>query len=137
MLLAGICFLAVEFTDYRQRGMIFVGYTWIAAFYAAFLLIATSMTFTSLRLGLSLGPLRKLGSIAFGVYLLHIPILGVAHELAFGSPPRISNAPECFVSALALVITIALSVASLKWLEAPFNKIGKRYSYDARIKVPA
>jgi peptidoglycan/LPS O-acetylase OafA/YrhL len=66
----------------------------------------------------SFSALRQLGTISFGIYLWHYPVLIILRSY-LGENGQVSdqNIPMFFL--LGLLITIAIAAASWRWLEAP------------------
>ena len=80
------------------------------------------------RHALALAPLRWLGRISYGVYLYHFPIfLWLTAERT-----QLSDWP---LFALRLGATLAVSLASFRWLEAPI-RTGRRLRGRSRLVVP-
>jgi len=78
---------------------------------------------------LSFPPLRALGLISYGVYLWHWPVYVVLTEdrVGFGGWPLL---------ALAIAVTLVISVASYRWLEQPIRH-GALRAPQLRVLVPA
>ena len=73
--------------------------------------------------------LRKLGEIAFGVYLLHLPIIGLAFGLVLNQSPRINTLGELAVVLFALWLTIVTAQTSWRFFEKPIVQFGHRFAY--------
>jgi peptidoglycan/LPS O-acetylase OafA/YrhL len=95
VLLIGTIGLAVKAPHYYERPMVFFGLTWIALFFASVLLIAITQMRGIVSAASTISPLRYLGKIAYGVYLFHIPVVGVLHGIFLNHPPAIDS-PEGF-----------------------------------------
>jgi peptidoglycan/LPS O-acetylase OafA/YrhL len=77
------------------------------------------------------GWLRHLGTLCYGLYLLHVPLLYLCHW-ALGPVtgyPRPSAAGGWAASAAALVLTVVLAKLSWEWFEKPFVRLGHRWKY--------
>ena len=114
---------------YETRGMVFFGGSSIAALYSSLLLIAVSYERSAIKYLLSNTHLRKLGEIAYGVYLLHLPIIGLAFGLVLNQSPRIKTLGELAVVLFALWLTIVTAQASWRFLEKPIVQFGHRFAY--------
>jgi peptidoglycan/LPS O-acetylase OafA/YrhL len=112
-----------------SRGMVFGGYTLLAALYAAVLLVSIDDT-GILRKLTTWTPLRKLGEIAFGVYLTHEITLGLAFIALRGKHPEIKTAADVFTVLAALVATIAFSKASWEFVERRLVSIGRSTPFE-------
>jgi peptidoglycan/LPS O-acetylase OafA/YrhL len=107
-----------------------IGYTWIGLMYAvgmAWVLTAPVQLFRRL---LQHPLLTGLGTIAYGIYLIHFPMLGLAHALVFHSMPRVSTVAEVGVTLGALAVTIVLAALSWKFFEKPLVNLGRRFKYE-------
>jgi peptidoglycan/LPS O-acetylase OafA/YrhL len=130
ILLLGVVYLTACAPTTYSFEMVFLGYTWMALLYACLLLISitarkgvviTIMTFT---------PLRKLGVIAYGVYLIHMAINILMHGLILGKePPTITSISDGFVTLVALLTTLLLASLSWHFLEKPIIGWGHSFSY--------
>lgn len=76
-------------------------------------------------------PLRQLGMLCFGVYLIHIPMLLICHA-AIGRGreyPMLMDGLSIAASCAALGLTLALASASWRWLEKPMIRRGHHWRY--------
>jgi len=71
-------------------------------------------------------PFVALGTISYGVYLLHIPVIGLTHALM----GRHSIVPDSWsgaaATAIGLVTTVLLARLSWRWFEKPLNDYAHR-----------
>lgn len=104
------------------------GFTWLVAFYA------TALGCVVLYQGCpGTGFLRsawlvRLGLISYGVYLVH----PISLHLVFGAMNRVPvlAAPRDFWPILtALVVTIAFTAATYRWMEEPLRAVARRARY--------
>jgi peptidoglycan/LPS O-acetylase OafA/YrhL len=107
-----------------------IGYTWVAVFYACLLCLVLAQPAGRLARSFCVRPLRWLGEISYGVYLIHIPVLGLCHALAFGQTPTITNRRELAVAMMALVISLVLAETSWRWFERPILHWGRLHKYN-------
>jgi peptidoglycan/LPS O-acetylase OafA/YrhL len=67
-------------------------------------------------------PVRWVGTVSYGMYLLHVSAITAAKRLL----PAAWSVTPC-VFALALVLTLAAAGASYRWFERPFLRLGDRF----------
>jgi peptidoglycan/LPS O-acetylase OafA/YrhL len=75
--------------------------------------------------------LMWLGTVSYGVFLIHQPMQGLLYGLLRGHPPRIADPSDAAVTALALACTFALAALSKRFFEEPFIRLGQRFRYSA------
>lgn len=74
--------------------------------------------------------LTWVGTVSYGIYLLHQPVAGVLHGLLRGQVPRIAGAADAVVTILALTCTLALAALSARYFEQPIVLAGQRTRYE-------
>jgi peptidoglycan/LPS O-acetylase OafA/YrhL len=120
----------VVFLTLRQRYLYGIGLTWIAAFYSSMLLITVV---NPREIGVFIFRsqlLRKLGTVAFAVYLFHQGINSLFHMAIFGAEPKIVGLPTLGVTILSLATVLLLSAMSWNLLEKPLIRHAhSRYQY--------
>ncbi len=67
-------------------------------------------------------PVRWVGTVSYGMYLLHVSAISAARHLL---PAAWSAAPWVF--ALAFALTLPVAGASHRWFERPFLRLGARF----------
>jgi len=127
LLFVGFVSLGYHYENFYTKGVIFLGFTEIALFYGAVLLISIHNRYV--KFFLSTYWLRQLGKVAFGVYLLHLPIAGLAHAVLLGQRPEVGNLTGASVTLLALFLTLLFAYLSWRFFELRFINIGKRFEY--------
>lgn len=111
-------------------GMILIGYTWLAFFYGAVLLYALLFSNGIGGAMLRFRPLRGLGLISYGVYLLHQPVSGLCHwMLAAQDEPVFRNAHQASITVFSLVLVLTLAFLSWRFFERPLLRRGHRHAY--------
>jgi peptidoglycan/LPS O-acetylase OafA/YrhL len=106
------------------------GYTWLALFYTAFLLLAITAAH-SLPARLARLPfLRQLGIITYAVYLFHQGINGLLHGLLLQQSPRLTNPSDFLVTLLALLVTLAAAYISWHFFEKLIVRWGHTFQYQ-------
>ena len=63
----------------------------------------------------AVAPLRWLGALSFSLYLWHWPVLVFTRHVVLGEP-------DVWQSLLAVVLSVLLAWASLRWVEAPLRR---------------
>lgn len=106
------------------------GYTSLAALYACLLLFVCARPSNFLSAVARWRVLRWLGSIAYGAYLFHQPIQGLAFALVRRSQPQIDNLSSFVLSLIALGLTLGLAHLSWNFFEARLVKFGHRVRYE-------
>ncbi|MGC2198376.1 MAG: acyltransferase [Terriglobales bacterium] len=132
---AGLLFLALMVCTIKGWGvmgrvMSTIGYTGLAVFYLALLLF----TITSngiLKRVFSWACLRWLGTIAYGLYLIHVPALDFVFHLFGRRVPTIARALDLVPLTIALGASLLLAYLSWTLFESRLVKIGHRFTYEA------
>jgi peptidoglycan/LPS O-acetylase OafA/YrhL len=135
VLLAGLCALIVfKQTDHLGFFMTTLGYSWLALFYLGLLLLALIQTSGWLGKILRNSWLKALGTISYGVYLIHKPVLGLVFGYFRIEWPLAEDLAGRLMVLSALAITLA--VASISWavFERPLLKIGHRIKYSNAVR---
>ena len=73
-----------------------------------------------------------IGTISYGVYLMHQPIAVILHATILGSAPDISTLPQCGVMFLATTFTIMLAWLSFRYFESPIIRFGHQWKYAGK-----
>ena len=131
VLLAGLpVFILFKQTDsVLSFWMSTVGFSWLALFYLGLLLLALLYSDGWLGRILRTSWLKALGTISYGVYLIHWGVLGLIFAIFRSRSPWAETPAERGLVLLALAFTIA--IASLSWtvFEKPLLKIGHSMKY--------
>ncbi len=73
--------------------------------------------------------LRWLGQLSFGIYLLHMPVLGLMHGLILGAKPDIASLTQIAVTLAAVVATVLLAWMINRTIEQPMIAYGRRWTF--------
>ena len=109
--------------------MVTWGFTAIALFYGVLLLLAVTRNDSLLSRALRLTPLRRLGGIAYGVYLLHVPVQSLLYAYIQNSLPRLRSAQDAAITLTALFLTLTLATLSWRFFERPLVQVSHRLTY--------
>ena len=117
----GVLGMALRHELVGSPGMILFGYTLIALLYTTVLVLAVTVRQDEMvgRL-LRSRPLRSTGVLAYGLYLIHLPVIGLT-SLVFGA--------QSVVGAVALVATFLLASISWRYFEEPLVRRGHHHQY--------
>jgi peptidoglycan/LPS O-acetylase OafA/YrhL len=111
-----------------------VGYTALAFFFGALLVLALDEGRSPLPRLLSARVLRFFGRYSYGLYVIHVPVIALA-LLGGITPNRLAGTRWEFAGllgylALMLAATILLALASWHLYEKPFLKLKSRFTYE-------
>jgi peptidoglycan/LPS O-acetylase OafA/YrhL len=108
-----------------------MGLSWMAFLYLGLLLLA--LIYSDSRLGSALRTswLKSLGTISYGVYLLHWPVLGLTFMIFKSKRPWAETLGERGLVLLALTLTIVIASFSWAVFEKPLLRIGHRVKYGS------
>ena len=128
-LLAGVLLIGYSQQPFASNFMSLFGYTWMAVFYVTVLIMGVVEPRGPVSWVCRWAALRKLGIIAYGVYLLHQPMSGLCHGLLDGGEPWITGLRSAGITLLALAFTILLALLSYRLFEKPMIDFGHRFRY--------
>jgi peptidoglycan/LPS O-acetylase OafA/YrhL len=106
-----------------------IGNTWMALFYLCLILVAVIEPHGLVTWVARNGAMRYLGRISYGVYLLHMILIGLAHGLIRGQAPIMRTAADGLVTLLAVLATLALASLSWHFFERPLVDYGHTLKY--------
>jgi peptidoglycan/LPS O-acetylase OafA/YrhL len=120
----------------RPRYLYSLGLTWIAAFYAALLLLLVVNPGRIEKLLFRSQLLIKLGTVAYAVYIFHEGINALFHFAFFGRLPMVTGLPTLGVTLLSLLTVLLLSAVSWQVLEKPLIRHAhSTYKYVASAEL--
>jgi peptidoglycan/LPS O-acetylase OafA/YrhL len=73
--------------------------------------------------------LKLLGRLSYGIYLLHMPVLGLMHGLILGGRPDIGTAAQIGVTLAAVPVAIAVAWIVNRTIEQPMIDVGRRWRF--------
>ncbi len=107
----------------------------LGIFYALLLLLSVAYRDGAVARVMRFRPLRLLGIISYGVYLLHMPVNDLLHGLVLGEPPLLESFGDVIIELLAVAITLVLASLSWRFFEKPIIAMGHSFRYGNR-KTP-
>lgn len=115
--------------DRSDVSMQVAGYTWIAAFFAGSLLLATLNPPGALCRLLRAPLLKPVATVSYAMYLLHPPVTAVVQRLCLGHASLDTGWKEMAVSSLAMAATGAVAWISWQLMESKLIQVGHRQVY--------
>jgi peptidoglycan/LPS O-acetylase OafA/YrhL len=110
-------------------GMTYGGYTIIAITSLGAILLALYSKRGWINALVSMRPIVWLGTVSYGVYLLHQPVSGLVHGLLRQQSPRIDGLADLAVTGIGVAVTLVLASASWRYFEKPLVEIGHSAKY--------
>jgi peptidoglycan/LPS O-acetylase OafA/YrhL len=131
LLALGMAFLTLKHASPYDPLMQRIGYTWVAFFYASVLIFVLAYRESFLSAFFRNKPLRWLGGLAYGVYLLHRAIYGVIFGSIWGGGwPYIADRYTFLAAVAALAITLLVASLSWRYFELPLIRVGHKTNYE-------
>jgi len=142
VLLAGIGYLTVKVKtlDFWNAAMsfdmVFLGYSWIAFFYACLLLIAVTAKKGMIVSIMRFSFLRHLGIISYGVFLIHMTVDISVHGLLLGKESSLKTPLYWVVVLAGFLVTLLLATLSWRFFEKPVIQWGHSFAYTNKKNRP-
>lgn len=120
-----------------STGMITIGHTVVALVSLNVLFVALYVERPWAKALFCNRTLQWLGLVSYGVYLLHMPVLGFVSWLLTGHEPSIITLSDFWIVAVAVPVTLAIAALSWRWFEKPIISQAARVTYRARSETSA
>jgi peptidoglycan/LPS O-acetylase OafA/YrhL len=112
----------LTYTSPTQGFMALFGFTAVSALYAVLLLLAISQPEGWFAEWLKAPFFRHFGRISYAIYILHQGCRGIVDALVPGWTPRVNSLRVVTVILLSLLVTMALSELSWRFMESKLIK---------------
>lgn len=130
VLFCGVAVIWRWYPDPRDLLTQTIGYSWLALFFAAVLLLALMRPREPVAWILRSRVLRRVGVVSYCMYITHVAVLFFCNELILHRIPAVTNAVTGLVSFLAIGMCYLLAMLSWKLLEYPLIRRGHRIAYS-------
>jgi peptidoglycan/LPS O-acetylase OafA/YrhL len=118
---------------FASRFFMGIGFSMLAAFYAALLLLVIVNPGRGERLVFRWKPLMKLGTVAYAVYIFHAGVSFLVHCLILGGEPSFDGWAAILVTILSLIVVLFLATISWQLMEKPLIKHAhSKFHYSLR-----
>lgn len=105
------------------------GFTLLAVTYSCFLLIVVVERSGPAAWLTNLAPLRRLGLVAYGIYLIHVDVYDVLARIIGPSPP--DSVIHWVLRGFTILTVIGIAGVSWRFFEGPLISLGRRWTYSA------
>ena len=106
-----------------------IGFLWLAVFYLGLILLALSRKPNWLSTLCTMKWLCFLGTISYGLYILHQPISSLMHLLIGNTHPMMRNDRDVAATAGALASCVLIAWLSWRFFESKLVRWGRKYEY--------
>jgi peptidoglycan/LPS O-acetylase OafA/YrhL len=130
VLSAGVVALWKWSPQSQTWGMESIGFTWLAAFYVAILLLALSRRDGPIARLARMAWLRELGRVSYCIYIIHLAVNVIFHSLLRRASPATSDWRGVAVTLLAALATYGIAWCSWKIFEGPLVRLGHSSKYQ-------
>lgn len=76
-------------------------------------------------------------TISYAVYLTHLLVLGLMHNLLLGTAPDVASGTQILVTIAAIPATVALSYLLTRFVEAPITNFGRSFKWSKEMRAPS
>ena len=105
------------------------GYTWLALFFAVWLLLVLSRRASPLSAFMRMGFLREIGGVSYCIYIIHTAVFLLCHQILLNTLPVVTDGKAAAVTFLAAFTTYAIAKLSWRFFEQPLLKRGHAFLY--------
>ncbi len=74
-------------------------------------------------------------TISYAVYLTHLMVLGLMHNLILGTAPDIANTSQILVTVASIPVTVGLSYVLTRFIEAPITNFGRSFKWSKEMRA--
>ena len=128
-LFAGVAYLWRSNSDPLQPLTQIAGYSWLALFYAAILLLVLSRRSSVVAAVMRIGFLREMGGVSYCIYLVHESVFLFCNQMILHTHPLVTDAKAAGVTLIAALVTYGVAKASWRFLEQPLLRRGHQFRY--------
>ncbi len=128
-LFAGVAYLWRYHSDPLLPLTQIAGYTWLALFFAVWLLLVISRRKSILSAIMRLGFLRDIGGVSYCIYIIHTAVYLFCHMILLHALPEVTDGRAAAVTLLAALMTYAIAKLSWKYFEQPLLRHGHAFQY--------
>ncbi len=75
-------------------------------------------------------------TISYAVYLTHLLVLGLMHNLILGTAPDVNSGAQILVTIASIPATVALSYLLTIFVEAPITNFGRSFKWSKEMRAP-
>jgi peptidoglycan/LPS O-acetylase OafA/YrhL len=136
VLLLGLGVLTLRGGNFASPLMKSVGYTWLGLSYFTLLLFAVTRPGSILSKVLRFRWLGWMGTLAYGIYLIHQPVQYLLYGIFLHQGPAITGGASFLVGVAALSLSLVLAVLSWRYFEQPLIRLGRRTTFDFGVARP-
>jgi peptidoglycan/LPS O-acetylase OafA/YrhL len=106
-----------------------IGYSWLAVLYLVLILLVLLDRHGILGRLAAMRWLRQLGILAYGIYILHLPVFQTFYLLFFGSLVQPSETGLNLVKVFSILVTLCIAYLSWNFFEKNIVAWGHRFEY--------
>ena len=130
LLFFGVCALLWWLAHPLNIVAVTIGFSWLGLFYSCLLLAVLSHTQGWIAAVMRWSVLRAFGTVSYCVYVIHLAVNVLAHQILLHAPPQVYNLAGLGVTLLATVLTLAVAAVSWRFFEKPLIQLGHAYLYE-------
>lgn len=116
--------LTIVLTFYPILGAL--EFSWLAVLYGLGITVVLAESDGRLAQVMRLRPLRWVGMRSYGIYLFHLPVLGIVQGLRGHTLPELLGWADIAATGLALALSLVVAAVLYRLVEEPFIALGQR-----------